>query len=70
MFFLKKLIKIIDASNLATEYGNDIEESNMFLNHSFTRDEIFKAIKGVQNNKAPGDDHLINEYIYVHLLIL
>ena len=55
----------------------DQERSNSLLNDKITKEEVLTAIKCVQNNKSPGEDKVINEYIgssidcmidiYVHL---
>ena len=33
------------------------------INYPITKDEIFKGIKNLKNNKAFGDDQVINEYM-------
>ena len=38
-------------------------QSNESLNVEFTQDEIAKAIKRLPNNKSPGIDNILNEYI-------
>ena len=49
--------------NITQENGPDVVRLNHELNNSITQDEILKCIKSLQNNKANGDDELINEYI-------
>lgn len=48
------------------EINNDLceERSNSFLNERITAEEVLKAVKNIRNNKAPGDDMIINEYIF------
>ena len=48
------------------EINNDLceERSNSFLNERITVEEVLKAVRNIRNNKAPGDDMIINEYIY------
>jgi hypothetical protein len=36
---------------------------NERINRNITQNEIFKCIKNLKNNKACGDDGIINEYI-------
>jgi hypothetical protein len=38
-------------------------ELNENINSPITKDEIFKGIKNLKNNKAFGDDQVINEYM-------
>ena len=55
----------------------DQERSNSLLYDKITKEEVITAIKYGQNNKSPGGDKIINEYIgssidcmidiYVHL---
>ena len=44
---------------------NDINSDtiNKELNGSISPNEIIKAVKKAKNNKSPGDDLIINEYI-------
>ena len=42
---------------------NDVVHLNHELNNYITKDEITKCIKSLKNNKAHGDDEIINEYI-------
>ena len=39
------------------------DEVNEMINKEITADEIRKAVKKAKNNKSPGDDLIINEYI-------
>ena len=61
--FFKEINKNTNDVNTIPENIFNTEESNVFLNSSITREEIFKAIQNVKNNKAAGDDQVINEYI-------
>ena len=36
---------------------------NEMLNGIITEKEVLDAIKGLENNKAPGSDKLINEFL-------
>lgn len=54
-------IDIFSKHSLALLQHN--EESNDVLKKTITKDEVIKAIKSVKNNKSPGDDLIINEYI-------
>ena len=38
-------------------------ELNENMSYRITKDEIFKGIKNLNNNKAFGDDQVINEYM-------
>ena len=38
-------------------------DNDTLLNQSITCEEIRNAVKKLKNNKAPGGDHVINEYI-------
>jgi hypothetical protein len=42
---------------------NNVNLLNEKINRNITQDEIFKCIKNLENNKACGDDCIINEYI-------
>jgi hypothetical protein len=42
---------------------NNVNLLNERINRNITQDEIFKCIKNLKNNKACGDDCIINEYI-------
>ena len=37
--------------------------ANLFINAKIEKDEEEKAIRNLKNNKASGDDAVINEYI-------
>lgn len=66
------------------EYVNiniiDVDSNNEMLNGKISAEEIKKAVKTSKNNKSPGDDLIINEYIsssldcmidiYVHIFNL
>ena len=41
----------------------DLQDDNNILNTSITADEISKCILKLKNSKAPGSDHVLNEYI-------
>lgn len=38
-------------------------EESTVLNHVITRDEIMESVLNLKNNKAPGLDNIVNEYI-------
>ena len=40
-----------------------MQQQNDALNNPITKDEIEKAIKNLKNNKASGEDLIINEYL-------
>jgi hypothetical protein len=42
---------------------NNVNLLNERINRNITQDEIFNCIKHFKNNKACGDDCIINEYI-------
>ena len=42
----------------------------MYLNEKITKDEIYKAVKNLKNNKSPGDDLIVNEYICSSLVYM
>jgi hypothetical protein len=46
-------------------------ELNENINSPITKDEIFKGIKNLKNNKAFGDDQVINDIYYkiIHVSI-
>ena len=48
---------------------NDVssEQDNVILNGKITHDEVKKAVKNTKNNKSPGVDDVINEYISTSL---
>lgn len=50
-------------NNLPTLNPNDVNRLNDNLNRRFSRDEIYRCIKKLKNDKAYGDDLIINEYI-------
>lgn len=56
-------------TNNASQANNNVpqpDEStviNEYINRDFTADEISAAIKKLKNNKAPGSDNIINEFI-------
>ena len=43
--------------------NNNIEQLNEELNATITQDEIVRCIKKLKNNKASGEDFIVNEYI-------
>ncbi|XP_063436930.1 uncharacterized protein LOC134718363 [Mytilus trossulus] len=52
-----------DPIDLPTNDTNLMSELNDNLNSPITKEEILKCIKNLKNNKACGDDMIINEYI-------
>lgn len=48
---------------IVTENILNNTESNGILNDGITENEVLCAVKLLKNNKAPGADHIINEYI-------
>jgi hypothetical protein len=48
------------STTLQNELPND---SNVHINGYISQNEIFKCIKNLKNNKACGEDEIINEYI-------
>ena len=49
-----------ESTTLHNELPND---SNVHINGYISQNEIFKCIKNLKNNKACGEDEIINEYI-------
>ena len=45
------------------EANINMQQPNDALNNPITKDEIEKAIKNLKNNKASGEDLIINEYL-------
>ena len=41
----------------------DNMQTNEYLNSKITQEEILRAIRSLNNGKAPGCDHILNEYI-------
>ena len=41
----------------------DNMQRNEYLNSKTTQEEILQAIRSLNNGKAPGCDHILNEYI-------
>ena len=63
--FFKELNKNKFENDPDLHFENDVnsESTNDFLNGVITADEIIKVIKKAKNNKSPGEDLIINEYI-------
>jgi hypothetical protein len=40
-----------------------LEQINSHINLPITKDEIFKCVRKLKNEKASGEDEIINEYI-------
>ena len=40
-----------------------LEEINSHINLPITKDEFFKCVRKLKNEKASGEDEIINEYI-------
>ena len=49
--------------NIHVDTDLNLENENNTLNKKITADEIMKCIKHLKNNKSPGTDQIINEYI-------
>ena len=60
--FFKDLNKGEENGNVDFDF-NVNDGVNAFINSRIGKDEIEKAIKHLKNNKAAGDDAIINEYI-------
>lgn len=52
----------IDDSDI-NQNNNRVRELNNIINAPITREEIEKAMQSLKNNKSPGDDYILNEYI-------
>ena len=61
--FFKDLNKNKFEDNFIIENDINSDTINEELNGSISPDEIIKAVKKAENNKSPGDDLIINEYI-------
>ena len=61
--FFKDLNKNKFEDNFIIENDINSDTINEELNGSISPDEIIKAVKKAKNNKSPGDDLIINEYI-------
>ena len=52
-----------DPINIPLLDPGDVNELNENINMKFSKEEILKCIKKLNNNKACGEDLVINEYI-------
>ena len=51
-----------DDEDFNIDYEN-INENNTILNRSFTEEEVLTSIKSLKNNKACGEDNILNEFL-------
>ena len=61
--FIKDMNKDKSNENVFNVQNDVYDEQNVTLNCKITKDEIKKAIQKAKNDKSPGDDCIINEYI-------
>jgi predicted nucleotidyltransferase len=62
--FFKHLNTLKETNEPENTLNIDLAELNESINSSITKDEIFKGIKKkLKNNKAFGDDQVVNEYM-------
>lgn len=70
---ISKLYEFFKNLNTAPQYDDrdelpdidnpDLDRINNDLNSYITRDEIYNCIRKLKNDKACGEDHIVNEYI-------
>ena len=67
-------LKDLNKDNYNDEFDIDnaifSEPLNDILNSAITREEIVQAVKKAKNNKSPGEDNIVNEYIASSLDIM
>ena len=64
MIFFKDLNTKGSDEQQSTTLQNELpNDSNVHINGYISQNEIFKCMKNLKNNKACGEDEIINEYI-------
>ena len=53
----------IDAHTIQTDIVEEKIYNDELLNEPITEDEVVSACKKLKNNKSPGEDRIINEYL-------